>query len=111
MCESTRDKQLQMISVIKFNTERFSEGIRIFTNIHHYVQYAPLNHTNKFGLCHSSLLEMKASENPIARHRLVVLYKVNIQPGEIFKIPLVIRFVENSPLVLEDVGFNDKAIF
>ena len=106
MSEALRDEELPVIVLRQLHGHVLPVRGATLADIHRHVQYRTLHTPHQLALRVRRSLEVQAAHHAIARHALVVLYKLYLADF-LVELPLRERFEEISSRVLEDAWFDD----
>ena len=109
MCKSFRNQKLFLVFSCQFNAIPFSICFRITSKINRNIKYRTSYCSNKFTL-RKMLLEMQASQYTFYRHRLIILYKINIK-SSFLHIIFIICFHEVTSVISMHCWCNDTQAF
>ena len=104
--ETLRDEELPVVVLRQLHGHMLPVRGAALTDVHRHIQYRTLHAAYQLTLGIRRSLEVQAAHHAIARHALVVLYKLYLADF-LVELPLRERFEEISSRVLEDAWFDD----
>ncbi len=116
MSKALRDEELEMIIFSQFYGYMLAISRRAFANIYCYIEHSAFYAAYQLALGIWWTLEVQASHNAIAAHRLVVLAEVNTVPQDwgyfLFKLSLAEALEEVAASITEEAWlYNEYAFY
>ena len=116
MSKALWDEELAMIVFCQLYCHMLAISRGTFTNIYSYIEHSAFYAAYQLALCVRWALEVQASHNTIAAHRLVVLAEVNTVTQDrgnfLFKLSLAEALEEVATRVTEEAWlYNENAFY